>query len=305
MANSFVPKSQGPTVIKAANSNTISDAYRDAITIAYQYINSKVASTSFDFFGHTFDTPIMSGPIGLFGTGPEAGDFGYARAVNAAGSIYWSHFHDPEAWKKILSEGFHAIRVIKPLADIDQFLAEVKYDTEHGALGYAMDIDHGMNAYGEMDHQAEAFSAKSFDEIRRISGASPLPFFLKGILSVHDALLAVDAGVSGIVISNHNNRFPCAVPTLKMLPIIRKAVGHKLMILLDGGMNSGYDIFKALALGADGVLNARSLCSAYRKDGEEGLTYRIQELTAELAGAMGNTGSYDLKHINSACLILP
>ena len=162
-------------MIKAANSNTISDAYRDAITIAYQYINSKVASTSFDFFGHTFDTPIMSGPIGLFGTGPEAGDFGYARAVNAAGSIYWSHFHDSEAWKKILSEGFHAIRVIKPLADIDQFLAEVKYDTEHGALGYAMDIDHGITVYGELDAQQEPFGPKSVEDLRTICQAVKLP----------------------------------------------------------------------------------------------------------------------------------
>lgn len=301
----FVRKTQGPAVIKAASSNTISDTYRDAITIAYQYIGSTLASTEFGFFGRTFETPIMSGPIGMHGKGPEAGDLGYARAVNEAGSIYWSHYHDPEAWKRILDEGLPAIRVIKPLADIGKFIEEVKYDTEHGALGYAMDIDHGMDPYGEMDRQAEAFAAKSFDDIRRISEASPLPFFLKGILSVHDALLAAEAGVSGIVVSAHNNRFPCAVPALKILPAIREAVGDRIMILIDGGLNSGYDAFKALALGADGVLNAKNLCASYMKDGEEGLTYRILEMTAELKGAMGNTGSKDLKHINQASVILP
>ena len=298
MTTRFVRKTQGPAVIKAASSNTISDAYRDSITIAYQYIGSTIASTAFDFFGRTFDTPIMAGPIGMHGKGPEAGDLGYARAVKEAGSIYWSHYHDPEAWSRILAEGLPAIRVIKPLADIEKFINEVMYDTEHGALGYAMDIDHGMDAYGEMDRQAEAFAAKSAEDIRRISEASPLPFFLKGILSVHDAVMAKEAGVSGIVVSGHNNRFPCAVPPLMILPEIRKAVGDEMMILIDGGMNSGYDVFKALALGADGVLNARNLCAAYMKDGEEGLTYRILEMTAELKGAMGNTGSRDLAHIN-------
>lgn len=305
MAVQFVRKTQGPAVIKAASSNTISDAYRDAITIAYQYIGSTVASTEFDFFGTGIETPIMSGPIGLHGKGPEAGDLGYARAVNEAGSIYWSHYHDPEAWQQILNEKLRAIRVIKPLADIDRLIDEIRYDTEHGALGYAIDIDHGMDAYGEMDRQAEQFSSKTFEEIHRLSEASPLPFFLKGILSVEDAKLARQAGVSGIVVSGHNNRFPCAVPPLKSLPAIRDAVGDALMILIDGGMNTGYDVFKALALGADGVLNARSFCAAYMKEGEEGLTYRILEMTAELKGAMGNTGSADLKHINKNSIILP
>lgn len=305
MERKFVRKTQGPAIIKAANSNTISDAYRDAITIAYQYIGSTVASTEFDFFGTCIETPIMSGPIGLHGKGPEAGDLGYARAVNEAGSIYWSHYHDPQAWEEILKEGLRAVRVIKPLADIDRLIDEIRYDTEHGALGYAIDIDHGIDAYGEMDHQDIQFSGKTFEDIQRLSEASPLPFFLKGILSIEDAKLAKQAGVSGIVVSGHNNRFPCAVPPLKILPAIRDAVGDKLMILIDGGMNTGYDVFKALALGANGVLNARSLCAAYMKEGEEGLTYRILEMTAELKGALANTGSADLKHINKNSIILP
>ena len=246
MAKQFIRKTKGPVIVKAANSNTISDIYRDSITIAYQYIGSKPASTTFDFFGKSFDTPIMSGPISMHGNGPETGD-----------------------------------------------------------LGYAMDIDHGLDAYGEEDAQLEQFAPKTVDELNRISEASKLPFFIKGTLSVHDALLAVEAGVSGIVVSGHNNRFPCAVPPLKILPSIRQAVGDKLMILVDGGMNSGYDVFKALALGADGVLNARNLCATYMKEEEEGLTYRILEMTAELKGAMSNTGSPDLKHINTDSIILP
>jgi isopentenyl diphosphate isomerase/L-lactate dehydrogenase-like FMN-dependent dehydrogenase len=301
----FVKKTMGPPNIKAMSSNTLSDAYRDAITIAYQYIGASVASIDFVFGGRHFGTPIMAGPIGFPKDKTENGVVGYARAVNEAGSVYWATYHDPEDWKQILAEGIPAVRVIKPLADMDKILEEIRYDTEHGALAYAMDIDHGIDAYGRQDGQGQAFAPKTVEELKRLNEASPLPFFLKGVPSLHDALAAVEAGVAGIVVSGHNNRFPCAVPPLKILPQIREAVGDKLMILVDGGMNTGYDVFKALALGADGVLSARALCAAYVKEGEEGLTYKLLEMTAELKGAMGNTGSPDLKHINRDCLILP
>ena len=302
----FIRKTKGPPVIKAMNSNTLSDAYRDAITIAYQYIGSCVPTIAFDFCRKRFETPIMAGPIGFPAEGKaESGVLGYARSVREAGSVYWATFHDPEEWKKILAEGIPAIRVIKPLADMDKLLREIRYDTEHGAIGYAMDIDHGLTAYGGMDGQEEPFAPKSVEDLKRLNEASPLPFFLKGVPSVHDALLAAEAGVAGIVVSGHNNRFPCAVPPLKILPEIRRAVGERLTILVDGGMNTGYDVFKALALGADGVLSARTLAAAFVSEGEEGLTYKLLEMTAELKGAMANTGSYDLAHINAASVIVP
>lgn len=303
MALQFIRKTQGPPVISAASSNTISDAYRDAITISYQYLNAVVPSTAFTLNGRTYETPVMAGPIGVHGKG--TGMLGYAKAVTAAGSLYWADFHDPDAWASVLKEGYSALRVIKPLADIDRVVDLVRADTEAGAAGYAMDIDHGMTAYGEVDGQKEAFAPKTLDDLRRINEASPLPFFLKGVLSVHDAMIAKEAGVAGFVVSGHNNRFPCAVPPLKILPELRKAVGRDMMIFVDGGINTGFDAFKALALGADGVLSARTLCAAFVKDGEEGLTYKLLELTAELKGAMANTGSPDLAHINTGSIILP
>ena len=299
----FVPQNKGPAVIKAMNSNTLSDSYRDSITIAYQYIGSTTADITFTLNGKTYDTPIMAGPIGLGdkGTGMQ----GYARAVTAAGSLYWAHFHDPAAWDEVLRAGNNAIRVIKPLMDLKRCKEEVKQDEDRGAHGYATDIDHGITPYGEIDGQQEKFAPKTLDDLRELNAASPLPFYIKGVMSVHDALLAKKAGCAGAVISGHNNRFPCAVPPLKILPAIREAVGPDFKLFVDGGMNTGYDIFKALALGADGVLCARTLAAAFVKDGEEGLTTRIAELSAELMGAMANTGSTDLQHINRDSIILP
>ena len=300
MAESAPKERRGPVVIQAANSNTISDAYRDSLVIAYQYIGSTVPTIEFSLGGHALGTPIMAGPIGGQDRAHESGPVGYAKAVADAGSVFWSDFHNKAAWTEILKQGIPALRVIKPLADMDRLLDEIAFDTENGAIGYAMDVDHGLTVYGQWDGQQEGFRAKTAGELRRLSEASPLPFYLKGVLSVHDALLAAEAGCAGIVVSGHNNRFPCAVPPLRALPDIRAAVGEKLTIFVDGGINNGYDAFKALALGADGVLCARGLMAAFAKGGPEGLTGKLREMTAELKGAMANTGSPDLAHINRA-----
>ena len=304
MARQFVPKNQGPAVIKAMSSNVLSDQYRDSITIAYQYLDSVVASTAFTFAGRTFDTPIMVGPVGGYER-QENGALGFAKAIQEAGSVFWSHFHNADDWYEALAAGVPGVHVIKPLKDNDQVIECIKKDTEAGALAYAMDIDHGINPYGELDVHMMEFAPKTAAEIRAFSDASPLPFYLKGVLSAHDARIAAEAGAAGIVLSGHNNRYPCAVPPLKLLPEIKKEFGGDLQIFIDGGFTNGYDAFKALALGADGVLCARVISGAYLKDGPEGLTDKILEMTAELKGAMGNTGSPDLQHLNRQSVILP
>ena len=302
----FVPVNKGPVVIKeAASSNTISDAYKDSITIAYQFIDSVEADTSFTFCGRTLQSPIMAGPIGGQKKIMEDGQLHYARAIREAGSAYWTDYHDINAWDAMLAEGIPGLRVIKPLADLDEFIAEIRHDEQGGALAFASDIDHGLTVYGTKDGQQKPFAPRTAAELKQIVQASSLPFYLKGVMSVHDALAAAEAGAAGIVISGHNNRFPCAVPPLKILPAIRTAVGDRLQIFVDGGFNNGYDVFKALALGADGVLCARAFMAAFAKDGEDGLTNKILEMGAQLKGAMANTGSPDLKHINQDALILP
>lgn len=299
----FIPKNlNGPAVIKAANSNTLSDTYRDRLAIMYQFIGDTVPEIKFDLGGRSFSTPIMAGPIGGTDKG-EGGTLAYAKAVADAGSVFWSGFHDKECWTSVLKAGIPAVRVIKPLDSNERLIEEIKFDTDNGAVAYAMDISHGMDVYGEKDKQQEQFNSKTADDLHLLAEASPLPFILKDVQSVHDAVLAAEAGVQGIVLSGHNNRFPCSIPPLKLLPLVRQAVGDKLMILVDGGLSSGYDVFKALALGADGTLCARQLLASFMKEGGDGLTQKILEMTAELKGAMANTGSTALGHINHGCIV--
>ncbi|MBQ7370314.1 MAG: alpha-hydroxy-acid oxidizing protein [Solobacterium sp.] len=297
-------KKGGPVQIRSMSSNLLSDKYRDSIMISYQFIGDSEADVSFDFFGRSFKTPILAGPIG----GQhhhESGIIGYARAINEAGSVYFSDYHNPDIWKQFLEEGLAAARVLKPLADNEQLLEDIRYDTEHGAVAYAMDISHGMTVYGIDDGQkGKAFKSKTKEELKMLNDASPLPFFLKDVQCVRDALIAKEIGIAGLILSGHNNRFPCAVPPLMILPEIRKAVGDEMKIFVDGGILTGYDAFKALALGADGVLCARGLLGAYMQGGPEGLTAKINEMTAELKGAMAATGSADLKHINKDSIVI-
>ena len=298
----FKPEHKGPVIIKAANSNTLSDTYRDSLAIMYRAIGNVVPDISFEFGGKTVATPIMAGAVGGADKG-ERGVLGYAQAINEAGAIYWTGFHDKDAWAETLKQGLNAVRVIKPLADNQRLLDEIRFDEEHGALAYAMDISHGMTVYGEKDGQQEKFDSKTEEDLQMLNEAASIPFILKDVMSIEDALIAKKIGVYGIILSGHNNRFPCAVPPLKILPEVRKAVGEDMKIFVDGGMNNGYDAFKALALGADGVLCARMLVGAYIKDGYEGCAMKILQMSAELKGAMANTGSSDLKHINRNCIV--
>ena len=301
----FVPKKEGPGIsVSAMNSNTLSDAYRDAITIRYRVIGAAAEPDTAFRIGETeFATPILAGPIGGHDRIHPSGARGFAQGVWDAGSAYWASFHVGEEWAEVMAAQ-PALRVIKPLADNDRVLEEIRKDVTGGAIGYAMDVDHSINAYGLQDGPNGIFGRKTAEDLRRFNEASEKPFYLKGIMTVEDAVLAAEVGVAGIVISGHNNRLPCAVPPLKVLPEIRAAVGDRLQILVDGGMKNGYDCFKALALGADGILVARALMTAF-KEGADGVSDKLLEMTAELKGAMVHTNAASLQDIRPEMVCLP
>ena len=117
------------------------------------------------------------------------------------------------------------------------------------------------------------------------------PIVLKGIQHLDDARRAVDAGVQGIVVSNHGGRqVDGAVASLEVLPGIAEAVGEQLTVLFDSGVRSGPDVLKALALGADAVLLGRPYLYGLALGGQEGVEHVLRCLLAELDLTMGNAG---------------
>lgn len=131
------------------------------------------------------------------------------------------------------------------------------------------------------------------------------PIVLKGILDVEDARAAKRAGVDGIVVSNHGGRQLDGVrSTASALPKIADAVGGELTVLADGGVRSGLDVLKLLALGADGVLIGRAWAMALAADGQRGVAHVLRLLEAELRVAMTLTGAKTVHDIDLSMLDL-
>ena len=152
----------------------------------------------------------------------------------------------------------------------------------------------------------EVYSRPSltWDDLPFLRERTKLPILLKGILHPDDAARAVDAGMDGIVVSNHGGRqVDGAIATLDALPDVARAVGGRVPILLDSGVRGGADAFKALALGATAVLIGRSYVYGLALAGEAGVREVIQNLKAEFDLTMGLSGCKSVAEIGPDCLV--
>lgn len=122
------------------------------------------------------------------------------------------------------------------------------------------------------------------------------PIVIKGVLDVEDARAAASAGASGLVVSNHGGRqLDGAMSSVRALPAIADAVGDRLTVLMDGGVRSGLDVLKGLALGARGCLIGRAWAYALAAGGEAGVSKLLATFAAELKTAMVLTGCTDVR----------
>ena len=128
--------------------------------------------------------------------------------------------------------------------------------------------------------------------------AAGLPFIVKGVMTVEGAKKALEAGAWGIVVSNHGGRVLDHTPaTCEVLPEIAAALKGRLQIFVDGGVRTGVDVFKMLALGADGGLIGRPLVTAAYGGGAEGVRLYMEKVIGELRDTMKMTGCATIAHI--------
>lgn len=147
--------------------------------------------------------------------------------------------------------------------------------------------------------------APTWQDIERLRQLTDLPLILKGINHPQDALLALELGVDGLIISNHGGRTLDTLPaSLDMLPTIAKAVQGRMPLLLDGGIQRGTDILKALALGANAVLVGRPMVYALATAGALGVAHMLRTLWEELEMAMVLTGCRTLNAIHAGVLVM-
>jgi len=130
------------------------------------------------------------------------------------------------------------------------------------------------------------------------------PLILKGVLDPEDAVQAANLGADGLIVSNHGGRqLDGVLSTARALPPIADAVGDRLTVLADGGVRTGLDVVRMLALGAKGVLLGRAWAFALAGDGERGVAHVLQLIEAEMRVAMALTGVTEVSQIDRRVLV--
>lgn len=266
----------------------------------------KGQNTSAELFGQTFAAPVFAAPIsGLSGnyngffserTYAEALVPGCAKAGCAAFTGDGApdfYFKDP--LDAVKAAGGRAVPTVKPW-DRETALAKLDLAAEAGAMAVAMDID--AAGLPLLAAAGKPVRSKGIAELSELAAHAGRPFVLKGIMTPAGAAKAIACGAYGIVVSNHGGRVLDGTPaTIEVLPEISAAARGKVKVFVDGGIRSGYDVFKALALGADGVLIGRPYVTAACGGGEEGVSLYTEKIIAELKDAMRMTGCSTLSDI--------
>ena len=293
-------------VINPASSKEVTRAYFDSLLVEERLMDSGVPNTDFELYGKKFKTPIMTAAlshIGTFNPDMPSGMVQYGQGAKLAGAVHWIGMGSDEEFESVVATGAPTIRIIKPYADEEKIYEQIRCAEKNGALAVGMDIDHMFDLKGEQDVcMGELMGIKSSADLKRYVDSTKLPFIIKGVLSVHDAVKCAEIGVQGIVVSHHGGRLNYAVPPLYVLPDIVKAVGDKMPIFVDCGICSGMDAYKALALGATAVSVGLHLIPNIRQGGAQGVADRIKEMTEEMKGVMAYTGVKSLKEFDASVI---
>ncbi|XP_060205967.1 peroxisomal (S)-2-hydroxyacid oxidase GLO4-like isoform X1 [Lycium barbarum] len=202
------------------------------------------------------------------------------------------------------SNGFRAIiltgdtpRLGRREADVKNKMISPRLRNFEGLISTEVVSDKGSNlaayAAGTLDPSLcwKSHSPKTSQDIAWLKSITKLPILIKGVLTGEDAIKAIEAGVVGIIVSNHGARQLDYTPaTISVLEEVVQAVQGKVPVLLDGGIRRGTDIFKALALGAKAVLIGRPVIYGLAAKGESGVKQVIEMLKSELELTMALAG---------------
>ncbi|MDO4313868.1 MAG: alpha-hydroxy-acid oxidizing protein [Eubacteriales bacterium] len=267
---------------------------------------NKSVDTSLELFGRNFEYPFFAGPVGAVNLhyGDKYDDMAYnnilvSACADAGIAAFTGDGTNPEVMKAataaIKEKGGVGIPTVKPW-NYDTVYEKLEMVKSAGAFAVAMDIDAAGLPF--LKNMTPPAGSKSVEELKAIVDAAGVPFVVKGIMTVKGALKAKRAGASAIVVSNHGGRVLDQCPaTAEVLSDIANAVGGSMKILVDGGIRSGVDVFKALALGADAVLIARPFVTAVYGGEEEGVRTYVEKIAGELKDTMAMCGAYRLNEI--------
>lgn len=270
--------------------------------------DAKEPDISTNILGIKLSMPILAAPI----TGSEynmGGAISEAEYVSMAisgsknaGTVGMSGdggnpvFYD-SGLEAIKEQNGHGIPIIKPREN-SIVLAMAKRAKKAGAFAVGMDID-GAGLV-TMALMGQPVGPKNLQELKEIISSIDLPFILKGIMTPDEAKLAWEAGASAIVVSNHGGRILDSTPGVaEVLPKIAQEMKGKITIFADGGVRSGVDVLKYIALGADAVLVGRPVIIGAFGGGAEGVQLVLETMAKELKQTMILTGCKNISEINT------
>jgi len=283
------------------------------VETAYASVTHKIATpdTRFTLFAkHELQMPLFSAPItgSVTNMGGSITEFDYAiesgTAMLELGGM--PTFGDGATADKY-RVGLHAIKqlgtgipVFKPREDQTELKKRITEAESAGAIAWGIDID-GVS-FKTMVARDALTEHKSVEKLTELRASSSLPMLVKGVMSVADAASAAQAGASAIVVSNHGGRVLDGMPgTARILPQIASYVrihAPQMQILVDGGIRSGSDIFRMLALGADAVMIGRPIAIMTVALGRTGVKSMLEYWMQEFKQTMRVLGIANLKEIS-------
>lgn len=274
-------------------------------------VSNRPVDTSISLFGKEFKYPFFAGPVGAVNLhyGDSLDDVAYNDIlVSACADAGIAAFTGDGTNPGVMEAATGAIKNAKGLGiptvkpwNIDTIRDKMELVRNSGAFAVAMDIDAAGLPF--LKNMTPPAGSKSVEELSEIVKAANAPFIVKGIMTVKGALKAKEAGASAIVVSNHGGRVLDQCPaTAEVLEEIVKAVDGSMKIFVDGGIRSGADVLKAIALGADAVIIARPFVTAVYGGEHEGVLAYIDKIGSELKDAMAMCGAASISEITRDCI---
>lgn len=274
-----------------------------------------------EVLGHRLSAPVMIAPVGLQKTLHAEGETAMARGVADAGSVAVFAVNATTEFSEIgeaAGPGGWWLQTYN-WADRDATLEVVEAAKQHGCTVVVPNVNTPVDAahtrpglgfglpagVGFPNHppggRTKSTATHDLDYLRWLIAESGLPVVPKGVLHPDDASQVLDAGASGLIVSNHGGRHgDQGVATLDALVKIRAAVGGDATVLFDGGIRRGYDAAKALALGADVVMLGRTALWGLAVGGAVGVRRVVEHLTAELREELQLCGVTSLDAMSDA-----
>jgi 4-hydroxymandelate oxidase len=263
------------------------------------------ADVSIDIFGHRIDLPVLAAASAAHGLWHPNGEVDTARGVRAAGSLLALSQGSTQAPAQVAPISGPYLQQLYLPEDRDVALPFIAEVTGLGAMGLILTVDQipvpfeqrfrvagqtggaavpHWQAYPPGTQPASSFSAA---DITWLTEHSELPVIVKGIMHPDDAAVAIDAGASAIVVSNHGGRqFPGAATPAEVLASVAAAVDRRVPVYVDSGIRGADDVVRALCLGADAVFLGRPIVRALADGGASAVTTLLTDLRDQVASLL-------------------